>query len=62
MDKLLVICLIVLGLVSAQREKSKFSSVRYEYDMVDKVCDNLVSDFIAEKISREVIDNYRPSK
>ena len=62
MNKLLVICLSVLDLVSAQREKSKFSSVRYDYDVVDEVCDELASDFTGETIGREVIDNNQPSK
>ena len=62
MNKLLVICLSVLGLVLAQREKSKFSSVRYDYDVVDEVCDELASDFANETIGREVLDNNQPSK
>ena len=62
MDKLLLICLNVLGLVSAQREKSKFSNVRYHYNMVDKVCDKLASDLIVSRISHEIVDNNQPSK
>ena len=57
MDKLLVICLSVLGLVSAQRKKSKFSNVRYDYNMVDEVCVKLASDFDFGTTSQAVLDN-----
>ena len=62
MNKLLVICLSVLGLVSAQREKSKFSNVRYDYNMVDKVCDKLASDFDVGTTSQAVMDNNQPGE
>ena len=62
MDKLLLIYLSVFGLVSAQREKSKFSNVRYAYYMVNKKCDELASDLLVATISQEVIANNQPSK
>ena len=62
MEKLLLICLSVLGQVSAQREKSKFSNVAYDYNMLDKICDKLASDFNAEKTRKAVIANNQPGK
>ena len=62
MEKLLLICLSVLGQVSAQREKSKFSNVAYNYNMLDKVCDKLASDLNVEKTLKAVIANNEPGK
>ena len=62
MDKLLLIGLSVLGQVSALRWKSKFSNVTYDYNMVDEVCDKLVSDINLDVAKKAVLANNRPGK